>query len=283
MSYKSAAADTGLGGGKAVIMADANTDKSNDLIRAYGMQVEALAGRYLTTTDVGSTTNDLETVSETTSYVVGLPSSRGGSGDTSVMTGLGVYMGMKASAKAKWGSDSLTGATVAMQGFGKVAYYTAKHLVQEGVTIIATDIFVSALDKAKSMGIRTVSPNDIYDVSSDIFSPCALGGSLNTKTIERLQCKIVAGGANNQLLTPEDDHSLFHKGILYAPDYVVNAGGIINASCEVGTKYSAERAKTKTLQIYDTLEQVFAISSEKQIPTGEAADMLAETRLRSGK
>ena len=279
MTYKAATAGLSLGGGKGVIIADSNTQKTEALLRAYGRFVDTLGGRYLTTTDVGSTGRDLETVSQETEYVVGLPLPLGGSGDTSIMTGLGVYMGMKACAKATWGDDALRGKRVAMQGFGKVAYHTAQRLLDEEAELVVTDVYDGALDKARELGVAVVAPEDIYDVPCDIFSPCALGGVLNQDTIPRLSCRIVAGGANNQLLTDADGEDLHRRGILYAPDYVVNAGGIINVSAEVGMAYSPEVAREKTERIYEIMERVIHTSQREEIPTFQAADRLAEDRL----
>ena len=281
MSYKSAAAELPLGGGKGVIIADPQKDKSEVLLRAYARHVNGLGGRYLTTTDVGSTTQDLEYIAMETKYVAGLPTTMGGSGDTSVLTGLGVYMGMKACAKAAWGSDSLAGSTVAMQGFGKVARYTARHLLEEGASLVATDISKEAMSKAADMGATVVGSDDIYDVACDIFSPCALGGVLNSRTIPRLKCRVVAGGANNQLLDNEAGTELHRRGILYAPDYIINAGGIINVSCEMNGSYSLARATEMTERIYETMERVLHISSRDEVPTAQAADRLAEERIRS--
>ena len=281
MTYKSATAGLNLGGGKGVIIADLNTQKTEALLRAYGRFVDTLGGRYLTTTDVGSTGRDLEFVSQETDYVVGLPLSLGGSGDTSIMTGLGVYMGIKACARETWGTDSLQGRKVAMQGFGKVAYHTACHLLEEDAQLVVTDVYDGALDRARDMGIKVVSPDEIYDVQCDIFSPCALGGIINGRTIPRLSCSIVAGGANNQLLTDADGEDLHRRGILYAPDYVVNAGGIINVSAEVGMAYNEDLAREKTERIYEIMERVIHTSKREEIPSFMAADRLAEDRLAS--
>ena len=279
MTYKSAAADLSLGGGKAVIIADPQKDKSEAFLRAYGRYVDSLGGRYITTTDVGSTTRDLEYIAMETRYVTGLPVSAGGSGDTSNLTGLGVYLGMKACADAVWGSDSLSGRTVALQGFGKVASQTAEHLVKEGASLIATDISEPGMEKARKMGAVIVGPEEIYDAQCDIFSPCALGGVLNQNTIPRLNCRIVAGGANNQLLNSQDGEELHGRGIIYAPDYIINAGGIINVSCEIGRSYNPERARQMTERIYETVQRVLRISSEENIGTAVAADRLAESRI----
>lgn len=281
MTYKSATAGLSMGGGKGVIIADPNTQKTEALLRAYGRFVDTLGGRYLTTTDVGSTGRDLEFVSQETKHVVGLPLSLGGSGDTSIMTGLGVYMGIKACASETWGSDSLRGKRVAMQGFGKVAYNTAQLLLEEDAQLVVTDVYEGALDKARGLGVEVVSTEEIYDVPCDVFSPCALGGVLNSRTIPRLTCSIVAGGANNQLLTEADGEELHRRGILYAPDYVVNAGGIINVSAEVGMTYNPDLAREKTERIYEIMERVIHTSKREEIPTFMAADRLAEDRLAS--
>ena len=283
MTFKSSAAGLPLGGGKALILADPRKDKSEALLRAYARYVDTLGGRYITTTDLGSTTRDLEYIALETKYVTGLPTSAGGSGETSLLTGLGIYMGMKACAKAVWGSDSLSGRTVAMQGFGKVAYHTARHLLKEGANLVATDIYEGALDKARELGATVVEPDDIYGVPCDIFSPCALGGVLNSRTIPRLKCRIVAGGANNQLLGEEDGTTLHDRSILYAPDYIINAGGIINISCEIGSPYREDRAREMTERIYETMERVLQLASRDEIPTAQAADKLAQERVSSVK
>ena len=279
MTYKSAAAGLNLGGGKGVIIGDPRTAKTEALLRAWGRFVDTLGGRYLTTTDVGTTGRDLETVRQETEHVVGLDQTLGGSGDTSVMTGLGVYMGMRACAADVWGADSLRGRTVAMQGFGKVATHTAEHLLDNEVRVIATDVNESALDRARQMGVKVVAPDDIYDADCDIFAPCALGGVINAQTIARLRCRIVAGGANNQLATPEDGEELHRRGIIYAPDFLINAGGIINAAAEIGQPYNPERSRQQTERIYEQMSSVLATARQQEIATARAADLLAEARL----
>ena len=281
MTYKSAAAGLNLGGGKGVIIGDPRSDKTEGLLRAWGRFVDTLGGRYLTTTDVGTTGRDLESVHQETQHVVGLDTTLGGSGDTSIMTGLGIYMGMRACAAHAWGSDSLRGKTVAMQGFGKVATHTTEHLLEDDARILATDISEAALDKARHMGVKVVSPDEIYDVECDIFSPCALGGVINAESIDRLHCSIVAGGANNQLATPEDGEELHRRGIIYAPDFLINAGGIINAAAEIGQPYNPDRSRQQTERIYEQMAAVLTTSSKKEISTASAADLLAEKRLAS--
>lgn len=281
MTYKSAAADLPLGGGKAVIIADPQRDKTEAMLRAFGRFVGTLAGRYVTTTDAGTTSRDLEYIARETAYVAGLPLSLGGSGDTSVLTGLGIFQGMKACAKAIWGSDSLEGRKVAIQGFGKVARHTAKHLLAQGASLVATDTNEAALEEARRMGATVVGAEEIYDVECDIFSPCALGGTLNSRTIPRLKCKIVAGGANNQLEMDEDGLALQRRGVLYAPDYIVNAGGVITVASEIEGGYSLDRAQEMAERIYETTERVLHIASSDGIPTVLAADRLAEERINA--
>ena len=281
MTYKSAVAGIGLGGGKALIVADPHKDKSEALLRAFGKHVDTLGGRYVTTEDVGMTPEDLEHVAQETDHVVGLPVSMGGSGDTSVMTGLGVYLGMKAAAKSVWDSDSLEGRVVAMQGFGNVGTNLAKHLADEGAKLVVTDVYEESLDLARDLGADVVAPHEIYDVDCDVFSPCALGGVLNDDTIPRLKCAVVAGGANNQLLDDNHGEELQRRGIVYAPDFVINAGGIINVFCEIDGVYRADRAQELTERIGETTERVIRIATDDDIPTSVAATRLAERRIES--
>jgi leucine dehydrogenase len=281
MTYKWAVAGLAMGGGKALIMANPHTDKTEVMFHAFGRFVETLKGRYITTEDVGCISRDLEWVSKETKHVAGLPLSQGGSGDPSVMTGLGVYQGMRACARQTWGSDSLFGRTVALQGFGHVASYLAEHLLKDGAQLIVTDINKEALDRAQRLeGVTVVAPENIYDTHCDIFSPNALGGILNKDTIPLLKCEVICGGANNQLWGEQDAKRIEARGILYAPDYVVNAGGIINISVEMQGSYEPERAREKTLHIYDTLEEVIIVARQRGITTAEAADHIAEKRLR---
>ena len=279
MTYKAAAADLPLGGGKAVIIADSHSQKTEALLRSFGRFIDTLGGRYLTTTDVGSTGRDLEYIRQETANVVGLPVSSGGSGDTSTMTGLGIYMGIKACARQVWGSESLAGKKVAVQGFGKVANYLAHHLLKEDARLVVADVYEAATDRARDLGIPVVGVEEIYDQDCDIFSPCALGGVINQKTIPRLSCRVIAGGANNQLATDQDGEDLHRRGVLYAPDYIINAGGIINVSAEIGAPYNADRAREKTERIYEIMGQVIEISQKEEVPTYKAADRLAESRL----
>ena len=283
MTYKSALAGLDLGGGKALIIADPRVDKTEALFRSFGRSIDTLGGKFIVAEDVGATPEDMVHVAKETDHVVGLPIEHGGSGETSIMTGLGVYLGMKACAQEKWGNDFLNGKTIAIQGYGHVAENLAPYLIAEGANLVVTDIFPDALQRAEALGARTVAPDDIYDVDCDIFSPNALGGVINPHTIPRLRCPIIAGGANNQLSSPEDAKTLARRGILYAPDYVINAGGIINASCEVGMAYDEALARQKTEGIYNTIQRVLRMAADDDITTAQAADLLAEARLRNAR
>lgn len=279
MTYKSSAAGLDFGGGKAVIMAS-HTEKNKAMIQSFGKFVQAAAGRYITTEDVGSTPSDMVWISESTSYVTGLPTELGGSGDPSEMTGYGVFQGMRACAEEIWGTPSLEGKIVAVQGFGKVASYMVNHILQDGGKVIVTDVTKSALDRAKSLGIEVLEDTSkIYDLDCDIFSPCALGGVINDETIPKIKGQIIAGCANNQLLTEDHALEVQRRGILYAPDYIINAGGVINISMEFGREYSQEDARVKTAAIYDTMKSIIQTVNAKGMSTAQAANHLAEERI----
>ena len=283
MTYKSAAAGLHFGGGKGLIIADPHKDKTEALMRSYGRFVEALGGRYITTEDVGMTLLDLEWIAQETSHVVGLPISMGGSGDTSKMTGFGVYQGMRACAKEVWNSDSLSGSTVAVQGFGNTARALAEQLIanEQDVKLIVSDVYEGALDRAREFGAEIVGVEEIYGVECDVFAPCALGGVLNGGTIPQIKASVVCGSANNQLSDDDDAVALRERGILYAPDFIVNAGGVINVSCEVGMTYSEEAARERTARIYGTMQDIIAASKSDGITTAQAANRLAEERIAS--
>jgi leucine dehydrogenase len=276
MTYKAAVAGINLGGGKSVIIGDNKRADREALFRAHGRFVETLNGRYITAEDIGTSPADMEYIKLETDHVAGL---LGLSGDPSPVTAFGVYVGMKAAAKVRWGSDALTGKTVAVQGAGKVAYYLCRHLHEEGVRIIVTDI---DQDKVKRVvaetGARAVSPEAIYDQAADVYAPCALGATVNDDTLKRLKVEVIAGGANNQLADNRHGDELEARGILYAPDYVINGGGVINVYGEVH-RWPTERAQKKAGEIYDTLLRIFEIAQQERIPTYRAADRLAEQRI----
>ncbi len=276
MTYKAAVAGLNLGGGKSVIIGDNKRKDREAVFRAHGRFVESLGGRYITAEDVGTSPNDMEFVRMETTHVAGL---HGLSGDPSPVTGYGVYMGMKAAARARWGSDSLTGKTVAVQGCGKVGYYLMKHLREEGVRLIATDIDADKVKRVvEDTGATPVKPEEIYDQKADIFSPNALGGGINDDTLKRLKVEIIAGGANNQLAEERHGEELEKRGLSYAPDYVINGGGLINVYGEV-QGWEIDRAKRKAGEIYETILSVFAVAERDGIPTSLAADRLAEERI----
>lgn len=281
MTYKAAVAGLNLGGGKGVIIGDPQKDKSEALFRSYGRFVEGLAGRYITAEDVGIDVRDMEWVRMETKYVTGISRALGGSGDPSSVTALGTYAGMKASAKKVFGSDSLVGKKVSIQGAGHVSYYLVKLLAQEGAEIFICDLFPEKAHAiAKEFGARVVDKEDIFDVDCDIFSPCALGSVLNSDTIPRLKCAIIAGCANNQL-DSETVHGpmLIERGILYAPDYVINAGGLINVANEL-EGYNREHAHSQAERIYDTLIDIYDHAEKLNIPTYTASNELAMQRVR---
>lgn len=281
MTYKSSVAGLNLGGGKAVIIGDSKTMKNEALMRRFGKFVNSLSGKYITAEDVGVSTRDMEYIKMETDFVSGLPVNMGGSGDPSPVTAYGVYLSMKASAKEKWGNDGLSGKKVVVQGIGHVGESLVKHLVKEGAIVSIFDINEERLKAvAAETGAKVITDaNGIYDMDMDIYAPCALGATVNTDTLSRLKCSIICGAANNQL-ADENIHGkmVIEKGILYAPDFVVNAGGIINVYYEL-EGYNRERALAHAEKIYDTTLNIFKISKEQNIPTYMAANRLAEKRI----
>ncbi|GIO28539.1 Leu/Phe/Val dehydrogenase [Ornithinibacillus bavariensis] len=281
MTYKNAAAGLNLGGGKTVIIGDPRTDKNPEMFRAFGRYIQSLNGRYITAEDVGTTVEDMDLIHMETDFVTGISPEFGSSGNPSPVTAYGVYKGIKAAALEAFGSDSLEGKTVAVQGVGNVAFTLCEYLHKEGVNLIVTDINKAAVERAvEAFDAKAVDPNDIYDVDCDIYAPCALGATINDDTIPRLKAKVVAGSANNQLKSSEHGDILYEKGIVYAPDYVINAGGVINVADELNG-YNQSRAMKKVEGIYDSLLRVFEISKRDNIPTYLAADRMAEERIES--
>jgi leucine dehydrogenase len=280
MTYKSAAAGLNLGGGKAVIIGDPQRDKNEVLFRAFGRFVHGLNGRFITGEDVGTEVNDMVWVRMETPWVLGIPEVLGGSGDPSPVTARGVYFGLKACCEAVFNTPSITGRKVAIQGVGHVGYYLAEFLHKEGAQLFVTDIRPDRVQRCvKEFGAEGIAPDRIYDVDAEIFAPCALGAIINDETIPRLKFKIIAGGANNQLA---DEHKhgriLTEKKILYAPDYVINAGGLINVANEL-EGYHREKALKEAENIYNTLKKVIEIARKENIPTGEASNRFAERRI----
>ena len=280
MTYKAAIAGLNLGGGKAVIIGDPKSDKSEELFRSFGRFIEGLGGRYITAEDVGTSIKDMDHVRMETKYVTGISKSLGGSGDPSLLTSFGTYLGIKASVKFKYKKDSLDGLSIVVQGLGSVGMELVKYLSQDGMKIFAYDIDSERLGLAKEeYGIIPIGEDEIYDQDVDIYAPCALGATINDETIPRLKCNIIAGAANNVLKDP-DRHAreLLHKGILYAPDYAINAGGLINVYNELDD-YNRERAFSQAEAIYDILMDIFYKSYKENIPTTIASDRKAEERI----
>jgi leucine dehydrogenase len=276
MTYKAAVAGLNLGGGKAVIIGDPRTARREVIFRAHGRFVESLGGRYYTAEDVGTTVEDMDYVKMETDYVTGVA---GGSGDPSPVTAYGTYRGIKACVRVKHGSDSLAGMTVAVQGTGHVGYSLCKLLAAEDAQLIVTDIYDERVRRVVTeFDARAVAPNEIYGVEADIFAPCALGAIINDDTIAEFQFDIIAGAANNQLAQERHGDLLHKRGVLYAPDYVINAGGLINVYGELND-WTPEQATRKAGEIYDTLMQIFEFANEHGIPTYEAADRVAERRI----
>ncbi|MGR3764957.1 branched-chain amino acid dehydrogenase [Rossellomorea sp. NS-SX7] len=279
MTYKNAAAGLNLGGGKTVIIGDPRKDKNEEMFRAFGRYIQGLNGRYITAEDVGTTVADMDLIHEETDYVTGISPAFGSSGNPSPVTAYGVYRGMKAAAKEAFGTDSLEGKTIAVQGVGNVAYNMCKHLHEEGANLIVTDIHKESVDRAvNDFGAKAVDPSDIYSVDCDIFAPCALGAIINDDTISQIKAKVIAGAANNQLKETRHGDAIHEMGIVYAPDYVINAGGVINVADEL-YGYNSERAMKKVEQVYNNVERVIEIAKRDNIPTYVAADRMAEERI----
>ncbi|MDP2871318.1 MAG: Glu/Leu/Phe/Val dehydrogenase [Bacillota bacterium] len=278
MTYKSAVAGLNLGGGKSVIIGDPRTQKSEALLRAFGRFVQSLQGRYWTAEDVGTGVEDMEVIRQETDYVAGT-AGEGGGGDPSPATAYGVFQGMRACLKEISGQDSLSGRVVALQGVGHVGMSLARLLHQAGARLIVSDIYTDRLDAAVAeFGATAVSADAIFGQECDVFSPCALGAVINPGTIPQLRCKVVAGAANNQLASDADGDALEARGILYAPDYVINAGGVINVADELDG-YNRERAYRRIAQIAGNLTRVFALARERSVPSYRAADLVAEERI----
>lgn len=279
MSYKNSISGLNLGGGKAVIIGDSRSMKSEALFRRFGKFVNSLAGKYITAEDVGISPVDMTWVSMETEHVVGLP---GKSGDPSPVTAYGTYMGMKACAKEQFGTDSLSGKKVVVQGVGHVGEYLVKHLVSEHADVYISDIHEPTLKRiAKDYGAHVVGLDDVYDVDMDIYAPCALGATINDETLGRLKCSIIAGAANNQLQL-EDVHgrAVMEKGMIYAPDFALNAGGVINCYSEV-KGLSSEWAMSKAEEIYSTIGNIVKRSKSENVPTYAIANKMAEERIES--
>jgi valine dehydrogenase (NAD+) len=280
MAYKAACAGIDLGGGKAVIIGDPATDKTEALLRAYGRAVQSLGGRYYTACDVGTYVEDMDVIARESSFVTGRSPALGGAGDSSILTAYGVFQGMRAAAEAAWGSPALRGKRVGVAGVGKVGHHLVEHLLDDGASVVVADVNRDAVDR-----VRVLHPEvDVVEVDAlvgqplDVYAPCALGGALSDETVDVLQARVVCGAANNQLAHPGVEKVLEERGVLYAPDYVVNSGGLIQVADEI-EGYSEPRARAKAGEIFDTTRRVFALAAEEGVPPAVAADRLAERRM----
>jgi glutamate dehydrogenase/leucine dehydrogenase len=279
MTYKSAAAGLDFGGGKAVIIGNPREDRTEDLIRTYGRFVDTCDGRYITTEDVGTTVADMDLISTVTEHVTG---THDGSGDPSETTGWGVFSAMRTVAERLWDADTLRGRHIAIQGVGKVGSYIAGHLAEDGARLTVADIFEeSALRIATKYGAEVVPTQEIHTVDCDILSPCALSGEINAQTVPEMRCEAVVGCANNQLASPDMADAVAQRGIVYAPDFIVNAGGVINIAYEVGRAYDRKAAFAHAWRIGETLGRVLDVAADQGITTEAAAEHIAEERLRT--
>jgi len=281
MAYKNALADLDLGGGKAVIIGDPAKHKSEALLRAYGRFVESLGGRYITACDIGTFSDDMDVVARECRYVTGRTLLNGGGGDSSILTAIGVFHGMRAAAEHTWGSDSLAGRLVGVEGVGKVGHRLAGHLVEAGASVVICDVSRGAVQRvlAAYPGVQAVADRaELLARPLDIYAPCAMGGALTDESVAALSARIVCGGANNQLAHAGLEKVLADRGILYAPDYLVNAGGVIQVADELHG-FNFERARVRAERIFVAAKKIFALADEEGVPPAVAADRLAERRM----
>ena len=280
MAYKAACAGLDLGGGKAVIIGDPTTLKSEALLRAYGRFVQSLHGRYITACDVGTYVADMDVIARECSFVTGRSPEHGGAGDSSILTASGVFQGMRAAACEVWGEPTLRGRRVGVAGVGKVGRHLVEHLVEDGASVVVADVNAEAVAAVRGRfpTVEAVDPDALVSAPMDVYAPCALGGALDDDTVPVLQAKIVCGAANNQLAHAGIEKLVADRGILYAPDYVVNSGGLIQVADEI-LGYSEPRARAKAAGIFDVTARVFRIAAEEGVPPAVAADRLAERRM----
>ncbi|XRQ10099.1 Leu/Phe/Val dehydrogenase [Actinomadura welshii] len=281
MAYKAAMAGLDLGGGKAVIIGDPATDKTEAKLRAFGRFVQSLNGRYYTACDVGTFSEDMDVVARECEFVTGRTVAHGGAGDSSILTAFGVFQGMRAAAETVWGSPTLRGRRVGVEGVGKVGHRLVEHLREDGADVVVCDVNEAAVDRVRSQHpeVEVVADNGALIRSElDVYAPCALGGALDDDTVSELKAKVVCGAANNQLAHPGVEKDLSDRGVLYAPDYVVNSGGVIQVADEI-EGFNFDRAKARASGIYDTTRKIFALAADEGVPPAVAADRLAERRM----
>jgi valine dehydrogenase (NAD+) len=285
MAYKAACAGLDLGGGKAVILGDPATDKTEPLLRAYGRFVESLGGRYYTACDVGTYVQDMDVVARESRFVTGRSPEYGGAGDSAVLTAFGVYQAMRAAAEHSWGSPSLSGRRVGVEGVGKVGFHLVGHLVEDGASVVVSDVSPAALERVRAAypGVEVADVDALPTLPLDVYAPCALGGSLSDELLPQLQAAVVCGAANNQLEHPGIEGVLAARGVLYTPDYLANAGGLVQVADEAmaltSGGFSFERAKRKAAGIFETALAVFRLADAEGLPPAVAADRLAERRM----
>jgi valine dehydrogenase (NAD+) len=281
MAYKAAMAGLDLGGGKAVIIGDPAVAKSEATLRAYGRFVQSLSGRYITACDVGTFSEDMDVIARECSYVTGRTVANGGAGDSSILTSYGVFQGMRAAAEHVWGTPSLAGRRVGVEGVGKVGHRLVSHLCEDGAEVVLCDVNERAIERVRDLHpqVQVVGDNAaLMAADIDVYAPCAMGGVLDDDTVGLLRAKVVCGGANNQLAHPGIEKQLADRGILYAPDYVVNSGGVIQVADEI-RGFDFDRAKAKATQIFDTARRIFELATSEGVPPAVAADRLAERRM----
>jgi valine dehydrogenase (NAD+) len=278
MAYKAACAGIDLGGGKAVILGDPATQKSEALLRAYGRMVESLGGRYYTACDVGTYVQDMDVIAKESRFVTGRSPEHGGAGDSAVLTAFGVFQAMRAAAQVAFGSATLRDRRVAVEGVGKVGLHLVEHLLEDGADVVVSDVNPAAVERAVALGARAASVEELPSLDVDVYAPCALGASLSDALMGTLRARVVCGAANNQLAHPGIEKVLADSGVLYTPDYVANAGGLIQVADEI-EGFSFERAKAKAARIFDTALEVFRLADAEGVPPAVAADRLAERRM----
>ena len=281
MAYKAACAGIDLGGGKAVILGDPNRDKSEALLRAYGRFVQSLGGRYYTACDVGTFVQDMDVIAKETAYATGRSPEDGGAGDSAVLTAYGVFQAMRAAAQHTWGSPSLAGRRVAVEGVGKVGSHLVEHLLADGASVVVSDVDGAALARSRALGAEPMDVEAMRSADCDVYAPCALGASLTDELVPRLQARVVCGAANNQLAHPGIEKVLADRGVLYTPDYVANAGGLVQVADEAVGRggFRFDRARAKATLIYDTTLAIFRLADAEGVPPAVAADRLAERRM----
>jgi valine dehydrogenase (NAD+) len=282
MAYKAACSGIDLGGGKAVIIGDPSRDKTEALLRAYGRFVQSLGGRYYTACDVGTYVRDMDVIAKETDYATGRSPEHGGAGDSAVLTAYGVFQAMRAAAEQTWGAPTLHGKRVAVEGVGKVGHHLVEHLVEDGATVVVSDVSTDALDRVRAAvpSVEVLDVDTLRTADVDVYAPCALGGSVTDQLVPALQARVVCGAANNQLEHPGIEKSLADRGVLYAPDYVANAGGLCQVADEaLHDQFSFARAEAKAATIYDTTLQIFRLAEAEGVPPAVAADRLGERRM----